>query len=127
MTNGGKEEDLPRLLGEIERVADAFAGGRSELDERRVTGTDGAGWVVATVSGSAQLLQVRIDPRAMRDLDHVALSQALLDAIGAARESAAEGLREILDRLNGGRPQPAQEDDPSTLHLDAILREGGLG
>ncbi|MER6950849.1 YbaB/EbfC family nucleoid-associated protein [Nonomuraea sp. NPDC000554] len=127
MTHAGNEEDLPRLFREVERMADTFAGGVRELDERKVTGADGTGRVVATVSGSAQLLHVRIDPRAMRDLDHVALSQAVLDAVGAAREAAAEGLDEILDRLNSGRPQPDPEDSSFTRYLDAILREGGHG
>ncbi|ACZ84190.1 YbaB/EbfC family nucleoid-associated protein [Streptosporangium roseum] len=120
----GGEEDLLRLFREVERMADTFADGTRELDERRVTGADGSGRVVATVTGSARLLRVRIDPRAMRDLDHVALSQAVLDAVGAARRAAAEGLDEILDRLNGGRPRPDPDDDSFAPYLDAFLREG---
>ncbi|WP_037933722.1 YbaB/EbfC family nucleoid-associated protein [Streptosporangium roseum] len=123
----GDEEDLPRLFREVERMADMFAGGTRELDERKVTGADSSGRVVATVTGSARLLHVRIDPRAMRDLDHVALSQAVLDAVGAARRAAGEGLEEILGRLNGGRPQPDPEDNPFARYFDAFLREDGHG
>jgi DNA-binding protein YbaB len=123
----GGEEDLSRLFREVERMADTFADGMRELDERKVTGADSSGRVVATVTGSARLLHVRIDPRAMRDLDHVALSQAVLDAVGAARRAAGEGLDEILGGLNGGRPQPAPEDDPFARYLDAFLREDGHG
>ncbi|SFI13343.1 Conserved DNA-binding protein YbaB [Streptosporangium canum] len=120
----GDEEDLLRLSREVERAADTFADGMRELDERKVTGADSSGRVVATVTGSARLLRVRIDPRAMRDLDHVALSQAVLDAVGAARQAAAEGLDEVLDRLNGGRPRPDPDDDSFAPYLDAFLREG---
>jgi nucleoid-associated protein EbfC len=123
----GDEEDLLRLSREVERMADTFADGMRELDERKVTGADSSGRVVATVTGSAQLLRVRIDPRAMRDLDHVALSQAVLDAVGAARRAAGEGLDEILGGLNGGRPQPDPEDNPFARYLDAFLREDGHG
>ncbi|MER5319640.1 YbaB/EbfC family nucleoid-associated protein [Streptosporangium roseum] len=123
----GDEEDLPRLFREVERMAGAFSDGMRELDERKVTGADSSGRVVATVTGSAQLLQVRIDPRAMRDLDHVALSQAVLDAVGAARRAAGEGLDEILGGLNGGRPQPDPEDNPFARYFDAFLREDGHG
>jgi DNA-binding protein YbaB len=115
------------LFREAERLADTFAGGMREAEERKVTGADGTGRVVATVSGSARLLRVRIDPRAMRDLDHVELSQAVLDAVRAARESAAEELNENLGRLNGGRPQPGPEDNPLTRYLDVILREAEHG
>ncbi|MFD8528149.1 YbaB/EbfC family nucleoid-associated protein [Streptosporangium canum] len=120
----GDEEDLLRLSREVERTAGTFADGMRELDERKVTGADSSGRVVATVTGSARLLRVRIDPRAMRDLDHVALSQAVLDAVGAARQAAAEGLDEVLDRLNGGRPRPDPDDDSFAPYLDAFLREG---
>lgn len=123
----GSEEDFPRLFREVERMADAFTEGMRELDERKVTGADSTGRVVATVKGSAQLLHVRIDPRAMRDLDHVELSQAVLDAVGAARQAAAEGLDELLGKLNGGRPQPAPEDNPFARYFDGFLREGGHG
>ncbi|MFI7055950.1 YbaB/EbfC family nucleoid-associated protein [Streptosporangium canum] len=123
----GDEEDLPRLFREIERMADTFADGMRELDERKVTGADGSGRVVATVTGSAKLLHVRIDPRAMRDLDHVALSQAVLDAVGAARRAAAGGLDEILGGPNGDRPQSGPEDNPFARYFDAFLREDGHG
>ncbi|MEV4187122.1 YbaB/EbfC family nucleoid-associated protein [Streptosporangium canum] len=123
----GDEEDLPRLFREIERMADTFADGMRELDERKVTGADGSGRVVATVTGSAKLLHVRIDPRAMRDLDHVALSQAVLDAVGAARQAAAGGLDEILGGPNGDRPQSGPEDNPFVRYFDAFLREDGHG
>ncbi|OUC97572.1 YbaB/EbfC family nucleoid-associated protein [Streptosporangium minutum] len=123
----GDEEDLPRLFREVERMAGTFADGMRELDERKVTGADSSGRVVATVTGSSRLLHVRIDPRAMRDLDHVALSQAVLDAVGAARRAAGEGLDEILGGLDGGRPRPAPEDDPFARYFDAFLREDGHG
>ena len=41
--------------------------------------------MAATVSGSGRLLRVAIDPRAMRDLDHVEIGQAVHQAIGTAR------------------------------------------
>ncbi|MFC4112060.1 YbaB/EbfC family nucleoid-associated protein [Nonomuraea zeae] len=119
---------LPEMLREVGRMADAFAGEAREAEERRVTGADRTGQVTATVSGSARLLDVRIGARAMRDLDHVELSQAVLEAVGAAREAAAEELTEVLGRLNGGgRPQPGARGHPSARDLDAMLREAGHG
>ncbi|MFE3448591.1 YbaB/EbfC family nucleoid-associated protein [Nonomuraea sp. NPDC059194] len=125
--SAGDGEELAGLFREVDRLADAFAGGMREVEERKVTGADSTGRVVATALGSARLLDVRIDPRAMRDLDHVELSQAVLEAVRAAREAAAEGLNEILGGLNNGRPQPGPDDNPLTRYLDAILREAEHG
>ncbi|MEU8108964.1 YbaB/EbfC family nucleoid-associated protein [Nonomuraea muscovyensis] len=125
--DGGDGEGFPELFREVGRLADAFADEMREAEERRVPGADGAGRVVATVSGSARLLHVRVDARAMRDLDHVELGQAVLDAVRAAREAAAQGMTEAVGRLNGGRPQPGPDDNPLGRYLDAMLREADRG
>ncbi|MFG3437846.1 YbaB/EbfC family nucleoid-associated protein [Nonomuraea sp. NPDC047897] len=125
--SGEGEEGFAPLFREIGCLTDAFADELREAEGRRVTGADGAGRVVATVSGSARLLHLRIDPRAMRDLDHTELSQAVLDAVRAAREAAAEGVADSLGRLNAGRPQPGPDDNPLGRYLDAMLREADRG
>ncbi|MGW0803397.1 YbaB/EbfC family nucleoid-associated protein [Nonomuraea sp. NPDC002799] len=117
----------PELFREVERLSEIFASETREAERRKVTGADGTGGVVATVSGSARLLNVRIAPRTMRDLDHVKLSQAVLEAVSAAREAAAEQLTEALGKLSGGRPQPGPEDDTVTRYVEAMLREAEHG
>jgi DNA-binding protein YbaB len=119
--NEGREGDIPGLIREIEGWVDAFAGALRDLEERRLTGADDTGRVAATVSGSGRLLRVAIDPRAMRDLDHVALGQAVLQAVGAARGAMGEGLTETMTTLTGGRPEP--DLDVLDKYFDAVLRE----
>jgi DNA-binding protein YbaB len=119
--NEGREGDVPGLIREIEGWVDAFAGALRGLEEQRMTGADDTGRVAATVSGSGRLLRVAIDPRAMRDLDHVALGQAVLQAVGAARGAMGEGLTETMDTLTGGRPEP--DLDVVETYFDAVLRE----
>ncbi|WP_327092409.1 YbaB/EbfC family nucleoid-associated protein [Nonomuraea sp. NBC_01738] len=123
----GDEGDLERLSHEIERIADAFSGGMRELEEQTVTGADATGQVVATVSGSSHLLKLRIDPRAMRDLDHVELAQAALAAVTAARTAAAEGLDEIMGALNGGLAPADPQDNPLARAFDSLFRDGKHG
>ncbi|MEU0566630.1 YbaB/EbfC family nucleoid-associated protein [Nonomuraea sp. NPDC005983] len=121
--NAGGAGDVPGLIREIEGWVDAFAGAMRELDEQEVTGADDTGLVVATVSGSGRLLHVAIGPKAMRDLDHVAIGQAVQQAIGAARVAMAEGLTQMVDTLATGRPRPDPGHDPLAPYFDAILRE----
>lgn len=118
---GGMEGDVTKLIRQIEGLVDAFAGALHDLEGQRLTGADGTGRVAATVSGSGRLLRVAIDPRAMRDLDHTALGQAVLQAIGAARGAMGEELNETLNALNGDWPQPDQ--DLLEAYFDAVLRE----
>jgi DNA-binding protein YbaB len=119
--NRGREGDVAGLIREIEGWVDAFAGALRDMEEQRLTGADGTGRVAATVSGSGRLLRVAIDPRAMRDLDHVALGQAVLQAVSAARGSMGEGLNATMEALTGGGPQLDQ--DVLEPYFDAVLRE----
>lgn len=121
----GKE--LSSLFREVARLATALAGEKREAEERRVSGVDGTGLVMATVSGTARLLRVRIAPRGMRELDHAELSLAVLEAVRTAREAAAGSLDESLGGLDGGRLQSGPEEDSLERVLDVYLREGEHG
>lgn len=124
--NASGGSDLRGMIREAEDLVGVFAGALRELDEQKLTGADATGRVVATVSGSGRLLHVRIDPRAMRDLDHVAVGRAIREAVGAAREAMAECLSEAMGAL-GGLSQPGPDHDPLGPYFDAILREGDHG
>jgi DNA-binding protein YbaB len=119
-SDAGGDGDVGRLIREMDGWINAFAGAMRELDEQRLTGADGSGLVVATVSGSGRLLRVAIDPRAMRDLDHAEIGQAVQQAIGTARAAMAEGLTQTMDKLSGGRPDLGQ--DPLAPYFDAVLK-----
>ncbi|MFI6602714.1 YbaB/EbfC family nucleoid-associated protein [Nonomuraea sp. NPDC050536] len=120
MTGG----DLHGLLGQIEGMVEAFSGALRELEEQKVTGRDATGGVAATVSGSGRLLSVDIAGRAMRDLDHVALSGAVREAIEAARVAMAEGVDAAVQAMGGGG---SPTGDPLEAFFDAALRETDHG
>ncbi|GAA3470092.1 YbaB/EbfC family nucleoid-associated protein [Nonomuraea roseola] len=123
----GGEGDVRGLLRQVEGWVDAVAGTLRQLDEQKVTGTDSAERVVATVSGAGRLLEVRIDGRSMRDLDHVVIARAVLEAIGAAREIMADNLGVAMSALNGGQIDPDPGHDPLDQYFDAVLRETDHG
>ncbi|MFE0156753.1 YbaB/EbfC family nucleoid-associated protein [Nonomuraea sp. NPDC059007] len=119
--NQGRDGDLDGLVRDFQGWVHAFAGALSELADRRLTGVDDTGRVAATISGTGRLLQVTIDPRAIRDLDHAALGQAVFQAILAARERMGEGLDETIAALSGGRS--TAEPDVLQPYFDAVLRQ----
>src|SRR5690606_17668615 len=96
-----------------------------EVGEQTAEGTDSSGQVIAKVSGSGRLLKLDIKPRAMRDLDHVAMAEAAMEAIAAARQASAELLTDALKELTGpaGKAMTAV-DDPLEPYIRAVLREG---
>ncbi|WP_169950619.1 YbaB/EbfC family nucleoid-associated protein [Microbispora sp. H11081] len=117
--NEGGEGDVAGLVREVQGRVDALAGLLRGLGEEVAEGTDATGAVAARVSGTGDLLGLRIDPRAMRDLDHEAMSAAILAAIGAAR--AATG--EMLARAMADFAEEPPPGDPLAPYVRALLRE----
>jgi DNA-binding protein YbaB len=124
----GREGDVPELLREINGWLDGFTGALRELNEQEVEARDADGQVLAKVTGSGRLLSVAVDPRAMRDLDHVALGEAVFQAIQEARGAAATAMAETIADLTGqpmGDPGDVRTpDDPLAPYIQALLREG---
>ncbi|MEU8277447.1 YbaB/EbfC family nucleoid-associated protein [Microbispora bryophytorum] len=137
--NEGREGDVAGLVREVQGRVGALADLLHGLSEEVVEGSDATGAVVARVSGAGRLLGLTVDPRAMRDLDHVAMSAAIQGAIGAARSEVGERLaRAMADFAPGLTPDLAPGlapgltadagadpplGDPLAPYVLALLRE----
>ncbi|GAB3886144.1 YbaB/EbfC family nucleoid-associated protein [Microbispora bryophytorum] len=133
--NEGREGDVAGLVREVQGRVGALADLLHGLSEEVVEGSDAAGAVVARVSGAGRLLGLTVDPRAMRDLDHVAMSAAIQGAIGAARSEVGERLAQAMadlapdlaPRLAPGITADSGADpplgDPLAPYVRALLRE----
>lgn len=117
--NEGGEGDVTGLVREVHGRVGVLADLLRDLGEQVAEGTDATGAVVARVSGAGRLLGLAVDPRAMRDLDHVAMSAAIRNAIGAARGAMGERLAEAMAEFAGSPPP----DDPLAPYVRALLRE----
>lgn len=117
--NEGREGDVAGLVREVQGRVGALADLLHGLNEEVVEGTDATGVVVARVSGAGRLLGLTIDPRAMRDLDHVAMSAAIQGAIGAARGETGERLARAMEEFAESPPH----GDPLAPYVEALLRE----
>ncbi|MEU7877325.1 YbaB/EbfC family nucleoid-associated protein [Microbispora bryophytorum] len=133
--NEGREGDVAGLVREVQGRVGALADLLHGLSEEVVEGSDATGAVVARVSGAGRLLGLTVDPRAMRDLDHVAMSAAIQGAIGAARSEVGERLAramadfapDLTPGLAPGLTADAGADpplgDPLAPYVLALLRE----
>ncbi|MEU6425888.1 YbaB/EbfC family nucleoid-associated protein [Microbispora sp. NPDC046973] len=117
--NEGREGDVAGLVREVQGRVGALADLLHGLSEEVVEGTDATGVVVARVTGAGHLLGLTIDPRAMRDLDHVAMSAAIQGAIGAARSETGERLARAMEDF----AEPPAPGDPLAPYVQALLRE----
>lgn len=121
--NEGREGDVAGLVREVQGRVGALADLLHGLSEEVVEGTDATGAVTARVTGAGHLLGLRIDPRAMRDLDHVAMSAAIQGAIGAARGATGERLAKAMGDFTSDSGDAPPPGDPLAPYIQALLRE----
>jgi DNA-binding protein YbaB len=122
--HGGGEGDVAGLLREVDGWVATLTATLRDAEEQRAEGADPSGRVVAKVSGSGRLLGLTIDPRAMRDLDHVAMAEAATQAIDAARVASADHLAEALGELEGAPLSAEAGRDPLEPYIRTLLQEG---
>lgn len=97
-------DDVARGLDEAQERLRSLGGLLGDADAERFTGASADGLVTAEVTGAGTLLGVHVSARAMRDLDHVGVGRAALEAIGAARSAASARLMDAIAELTGQRP-----------------------
>ena len=89
----GALKDRGKIQEEMKTTADALALMRHE-------GSAGGGLVTVVANGSQQLLECRIDPKAMEDADPVLLQELFLEAanhaLSRAREATAETMQKTM-------------------------------
>ncbi|WP_162794999.1 YbaB/EbfC family nucleoid-associated protein [Nonomuraea lactucae] len=118
----GREGDLSGLLREVNGWVGSLAEALGELKEETVEGADPTGAVRAGVSGTGRLRALSIDPRGLRDLDHVELAEAVQAAIVAAHLAMGERLTELVRGLPGGPDDAGDGGDPLDSFVRHVLR-----
>jgi hypothetical protein len=73
---------------------------QEELSRRRFEGDAGGGAVRAAVDGKLNVIDIKIDPSAVADVE--LLEDLAKSAVNAAIDRAREGIREEMSRLTGG-------------------------
>ncbi|HPU31408.1 MAG TPA: YbaB/EbfC family nucleoid-associated protein [Phycisphaerae bacterium] len=91
-------------LGALFKQARSFQENMQKMQEtlaqQRYEADAGAGMVTATVDGKGELIRIKIDPKAVSDVE--LLEDMVTAAVISATRKAQEGMKAEMARLTGG-------------------------
>jgi DNA-binding YbaB/EbfC family protein len=105
------QPNIQQLMAQAQKMQQQLVAAQEELAELRVEGSAGGGLVTAVVSGSGELLDLTIDPKAVDPDDTETLVDLILAAVRDASDNATAvqeqkmaPLTQGLGGLGGGLP-----------------------
>jgi DNA-binding YbaB/EbfC family protein len=98
----GAQPNMQQLMKQAQKMQAQLAAAQEELAATQVEGSAGGGLVQATVSGSGELLNLVIDPRAVDPDDVETLADLVVAAVRDANANAAALQEEKLGPVAGG-------------------------
>ncbi len=96
--------NMNNLMKQAQRMQRQMEEAQKELETREVSASSGGGAVTATVSGTKELLSVKIDPDAVDPDDVEMLEDMIVAAVNEALRKMDEEARASLSRFTGGLP-----------------------
>lgn len=97
-----RQPDMRQLMKQAQEMQQQLARAQAELAERRFEGSAGGGMVTAVVTGSTELVEIRISPDVVDPDDVEMLEDLVVAAVRQATEAAASAATESLGGLAGG-------------------------
>ena len=97
MKPGGQQPNMQQLMKQAQKMQQQMMAAQEALAQAEVTGTSGGGLVTATVTGSGDVVSVKIKPEAV-DPDDV---ESLEDLVVAALHDASRAARALADERMG--------------------------
>jgi DNA-binding YbaB/EbfC family protein len=98
----GPPPNMQQLMKQAQKMQQQLMEAQAKLAETEVTGTSGGGLVTATVTGSGEVLTVKIDPKAVDPDDVESLEDLVVAAIRDAASNAQELQQTTMGPLAGG-------------------------
>jgi DNA-binding YbaB/EbfC family protein len=93
---------MQQLMKQAQKMQQQMVAAQQELAETQLTGTAGGGLVTATVTGSGEVLGIKIDPKAVDPDDVESLEDLVVAAIRDAARAAAELAEQKMGPLTQG-------------------------
>jgi hypothetical protein len=91
--------DFNAILKQAQKMQERL---QKELAELRIEGTSGGGMVTVTMSGTRQVVALKISPEAIQSGDVEMLEDLVVAAIRAATAKVEEAVQERLGGMAGG-------------------------
>jgi DNA-binding YbaB/EbfC family protein len=95
--------DVKHMLKQAQQMQERL---QKQMAEMRVEATAGGGMVTVTVSGTKQLLSVKLDPEVVSKDDVEMLQDLIVAAVNDAHRKVDEQLQQQLGGLMGGMRLP---------------------
>ncbi|HPV14475.1 MAG TPA: YbaB/EbfC family nucleoid-associated protein [Candidatus Cloacimonadota bacterium] len=104
MFQGGK--NMQDLMKKAKQMQQAMESQQKALEEKEFEASSGGGMVTVKMSGSGQLLSLKIDPEAVDPDDVEMLEDLIMAAIGEVQSKVNEASSEMMQGLTGGMKIP---------------------
>jgi len=102
MNSAGGQPNMQQLLQQAQKMQRDLASAQEQLASTEVEGSAGGGLVSATVTGTGQVVSIRIDPSVVDRDDVETLEDLVVAAINDATRQAADLQAERMGPLAGG-------------------------
>jgi DNA-binding YbaB/EbfC family protein len=102
----GGQPNMQQLMKQAQKMQQQMAAAQAELAETEVSGTAGGGLVTVTVSGTGDVLGVKIDPSVVDPEDVETLEDLIMLAVREASDAAKALTEKKLGPLTGGLGLP---------------------
>lgn len=97
----GGDMNMQQLLQEAQKMQEQLTSAQEELAEAQVQGTAGGGLVTATVSGTGELVDLAIDPKAVDVDDAAETAETVADLVLAAIRDATDKVGDLQQEKMG--------------------------
>ncbi len=91
--------NLQQMMSQVQKIQEQM---QKQLEELRVEATSGGGMVQVKMNGHKHLLELKIDPEAVKDADVEMLQDLILAAINEALEQIRAAQMQQLAGVAGG-------------------------
>ena len=98
----GGQPNMQQLMKQAQKMQQQLVEAQSKLAETQVSGSAGGGLVTAVVTGSGEVVSVKIDRKAVDPEDVESLEDLVVAAIRDAATNAAELQSTTMGPLAGG-------------------------
>lgn len=94
--------NIQKMLKQAQRMQEELARAQEQAAARTFEASAGGGLVTVTVSGSGDVLAIRIDPKAVDPTDVEALEDLVLAGVKQAQAEAKAAMAEDMKKITGG-------------------------
>jgi DNA-binding YbaB/EbfC family protein len=96
------QPNMQQLMKQAQQMQQQLMAAQAELGNTQVQGSAGGGLVTATMTGSGELLELQIDPKAVDPDDVETLQDLVVAAVRDAARAASELTEAKMGPLAGG-------------------------